>query len=48
MKVIKCKKISKLIKSVDSPNKNWFEALKSDNIKYIVFKNLIIKYSIGN
>lgn len=40
--------ISKVMKSGDTPNEKWFVDFKSDNIKYIVFKNLILKYSIGN
>lgn len=40
--------ISKVMKSGDTPDENWFVDFKSDNIKYIVFKNLILKYSIGN
>lgn len=42
------KEISKVMKSGDTPNCNWFVDFKSENIKYIVFKNLILKYSIGN
>jgi DNA-binding XRE family transcriptional regulator len=40
--------ISKVMKSGDTPNVNWFVDFKFDNMKYIVFKNLILKYSIGN
>ena len=40
--------ISKVMKSGDTPNENWFVDFKADNIKYIVFKNLILKYRIGN
>lgn len=27
---------------------NWFVDFKAENIKYIVFRNKILKYSIGN
>lgn len=40
--------ISKVMKSGDTPNENWFVDFKADNIKYIVFKDLILKYRIGN
>ncbi|MGC6174904.1 helix-turn-helix domain-containing protein [Lacrimispora sp. 38-1] len=40
--------ISKVMKTGDTTNENWFVDFKSDDIKYIVFKNLILKYSIGN
>lgn len=40
--------ISKVMKSEDTPNENWFVDFKADNIKYIVFKDLILKYRIGN
>lgn len=40
--------ISKVMKSGDTPNEKWFVDFKADNIKYIVFKNLILKYRIGN
>ena len=33
------------MQSGDTP---WFVDFKSDNVKYIVFKNLILKYRIGN
>lgn len=39
--------ISKAIRS-DNANENWFVDFKSENIKYIVFKNKILKYTIGN
>lgn len=32
--------ISKVMKSGDTPNENWFVDFKADNIKYIVFKDL--------
>lgn len=40
--------ISKVMKSGDTPNENWFLDFKADNTKYIVFKDLILKYRIGN
>lgn len=40
--------ISKVMKSGDTPNENWFVDFKADNTKYIVFKDLILKYRIGN
>lgn len=40
--------ISKVMKSGDTPNENWFVDFKADNIKYVVFKDLILKYRIGN
>lgn len=40
--------ISKGMKSGDTPNENWFVDFKADNVKYIVFKDLILKYRIGN
>lgn len=40
--------ISKVMKSGDTPNENWFVDFKADHIKYIVFKDLILKYRIGN
>lgn len=40
--------ISKVMKSGDTSNENWFVDFKSDGIKYIVFKNLILNYRIGN
>lgn len=39
--------VSKVMKSGDTPNENWFVDFKADNIKYIVFKDLILKYRIG-
>ena len=27
---------------------NWFADMKSDNTKYIIFKNRVLKYEIGN
>ena len=36
------------MKSGDTPNENWFVDFKADNTKYIVFKDLILKYRIGN
>lgn len=40
--------ISKVMKSGDTQNENWFVDFKADNTKYIVFKDLILKYRIGN
>ncbi|WP_349674698.1 helix-turn-helix transcriptional regulator [Lacrimispora sp.] len=40
--------ISKVMKSGDISNENWFADFKTDGIKYIVFKNLILNYRIGN
>lgn len=40
--------ISKVMKSGDTPNENWFVDFKADNVKYIAFKDLILKYRIGN
>ena len=40
--------ISKVMKSGDTPNENWYVDFKADNIKYIIFKDLILKYRIGN
>lgn len=40
--------ISKVMKSGDAQNENWFVDFKADNTKYIVFKDLILKYRIGN
>lgn len=39
--------ISKVMK-VDQVNGNWFVDFKSGNEKYIVFRNKILKYQIGN
>lgn len=36
------------MKSGDAQNENWFVDFKADNTKYIVFKDLILKYRIGN
>lgn len=40
--------ISKVMKSGDAPDENWFADFKSEDVKYVVFKNLVLKYRIGN
>lgn len=40
--------ISKVIKSDQTKGENWFVDFKSGNTKYIVFRDMILKYSIGN
>ena len=39
--------ISKVMK-LDQENGNWFVDFKTGNEKYIVFRNKILKYQIGN
>ena len=40
--------ISKVMISAPGNDGNWFVDFKSGNVKYIVFKNKILKYQIGN
>ena len=40
--------ISKVMLSDADSNENWFVDFKADNEKYIVFKDRILKYQIGN
>lgn len=40
--------ISKVMLSDPVTNENWFVDFKADNKKYIVFKDKILKYQIGN
>lgn len=40
--------ISKVMLSDPDANEHWFVDFKKDNEKYIVFKNKILKYQIGN
>ncbi len=40
--------ISKVMLSNPDTNENWFVDFKADNKKYIVFKDRILKYQIGN
>lgn len=40
--------ISKVMISDKAKGGNWFVDFKAENIKYIVFRNKILKYSIGN
>lgn len=40
--------ISKVMLSDPDTNENWFVDFKADNKKYIVFKDRILKYQIGN
>ncbi len=40
--------ISKVMLSDPEKNENWFVDFKAGNEKYIVFKNRILKYQIGN
>lgn len=40
--------ISKVMISDESKGGNWFVDFKSGNIKYIVFRDKILKYTIGN
>lgn len=40
--------ISKVMLSDSDNDGNWFVDFKAGNIKYIVFKNKILKYQIGN
>lgn len=40
--------VSKVILSEPDTGENWFVDFKADNEKYIVFKDKILKYQIGN
>lgn len=40
--------ISKVMLSNPDTNQNWFVDFKAGNVKYIVFKDRILKYHIGN
>lgn len=42
------KRISKVMLSNPDTGENWFVDFKTDNEKYIVFKDKILKYQIGN
>lgn len=42
------KQIAKVIRSASDAGGNWFVDFKADNEKYIVFKDKILKYQIGN
>lgn len=42
------KQISKVMLSDPDTGENWFVDFKADNEKYIVFKDKILKYQIGN
>ncbi len=41
-------RISKVMRSDSDTNGNWFVDFKAGNEKYIVFKDRILKYRIGN
>lgn len=41
-------KISKVMMSDPDKGGNWFVDFKAGNVKYIVFRNKILKYQIGN
>ncbi|MCM1173646.1 MAG: helix-turn-helix domain-containing protein [Blautia sp.] len=40
--------ISKVMRSASDTGENWFVDFKANNKKYIVFKDKILKYQIGN
>lgn len=42
------KQISKVMLSASDTGENWYVDFKADNEKYIVFKDKILKYRIGN
>lgn len=42
------KRFSKVMISDEKKGTNWFVDFKKNNIKYIVFRGLILKYTIGN
>lgn len=42
------KQISKVMLSDPDTGENWFVDFKADNEKYVVFKDKILKYQIGN
>lgn len=41
-------RFSKVIISDESKGVNWFVDFKKNNVKYIIFRGLILKYTIGN
>lgn len=41
-------KFSKVMISDENKGGNWFVDFKKNNIKYIIFRGLILKYTIGN
>lgn len=41
-------RFSKVMIAHENTNGNWFVDFKGGNIKYIVFRNIILKYTIGN
>lgn len=41
-------RISKVMLSDPDKNENWFVDFKAGNEKYIVFRDRILKYQIGN
>lgn len=41
-------RFSKVMISSDSKGVNWYVDFKRNNVKYIVFRGLILKYTIGN
>ena len=41
-------KFSKVMISDEKKSANWFVDFKKNNIKYIVFRGLVLKYTIGN
>lgn len=40
--------VSKVIRTDTNNSRNWFVDFKAGNVKYIVFKDKILKYQIGN
>lgn len=41
-------KFSKVLINDENKGGNWFVDFKKNNIKYIVFRGLVLKYTIGN
>jgi len=41
-------RFSKVIISDESKGVNWFVDFKKNNVKYIIFRGLILKYTVGN
>lgn len=41
-------RISRTMISREEPGGNWFVDFKAGNVKYIVFRDLVLKYTIGN
>lgn len=41
-------KFSKIMINNEKLGGNWFVDFKNNNIKYIVFRDLVLKYQIGN